>query len=229
MDTTLSKRATARYNINVTKSLLACGVVAGPLFIGVTLIQAFTRPGFDLSRHAISLLLLGNLGWIQFINFVLTGLLAVAYAFGMRRLLHPGRGETWGPLLVGVYGIGFIMAGVFPPDPEFGFPPGAPEGVPSTMSGHASVHFLAFFALVLALVAASFVFARRFAALRQRGWAAYCVATGVAAPALFILGAALTLGGNSGLPLFGVAFVTSAWLAVVAARLLNESNLERAR
>ena len=47
-----------------TARLLACGVLAGPLFLTVLMIQAFTREGFDLSRHPLSLLSLGDLGWI---------------------------------------------------------------------------------------------------------------------------------------------------------------------
>src|SRR5256884_1637427 len=113
----------------VTKALLACGGVAGPLFMVVALVQAFTRPGFGLRRHAISMLSLGDLGWVQITNFELTGLLAVALAIGMRRALHPGRAGTWGPLLMGAYGVGFIIAGVFRIDPALGFPPGAPPGV----------------------------------------------------------------------------------------------------
>lgn len=50
-NTTLANSAT-----QLTKMLLVCGVVAGPLFTVVGLIQAFTRPGFDLTRHALSLL-----------------------------------------------------------------------------------------------------------------------------------------------------------------------------
>ncbi len=50
---------------NWTTGLLASGVVAGPLFVGVSLIQAFASEGFDLRRHAISMLSLGELGWIQ--------------------------------------------------------------------------------------------------------------------------------------------------------------------
>ena len=43
-----------------TRRLLACGIVAGPLFLVVALVQALTRDGFDLSRHPISLLSLGS-------------------------------------------------------------------------------------------------------------------------------------------------------------------------
>jgi hypothetical protein len=37
-----------------TKGLLRLGVVAGPLYVAVSLIQALTRDGFDLTRHAWS-------------------------------------------------------------------------------------------------------------------------------------------------------------------------------
>jgi len=102
---------------SATRSLLAGGVVAGPLFIVVGLLQAFTREGFDLRRHPLSLLSNGDLGWIQVATFVVTGLLFAGAAVGMRRVLHPGRGGTWGPLLVGAVGVGMIAAGVFVADP----------------------------------------------------------------------------------------------------------------
>jgi len=111
-----------------TTRLLACGIVAGPLFLAVGLTQAFTRDGFDLSRHPLSLLSLGELGWVQIANFVVTGVLYVACAAGMWRVLRPGRSGTWGPLLVGALGVGLIVAGVFVADPGAGFPPGAGRG-----------------------------------------------------------------------------------------------------
>ena len=81
----------------LTRVLLICGLVAGPFYIVVGLIQALTRPGFDLLRHDLSLLANGDLGWIQITNLVLTGLLVVAFAVGLRRALpadraHPGAG-----------------------------------------------------------------------------------------------------------------------------------------
>ncbi len=77
-----------------TARLLACGIVAGPLFLTAGLTQAFIRDGFDLSRHPLSLLSLGDLGWVQIANFVVTGALFIACAVGMRRVLRPGRGGT---------------------------------------------------------------------------------------------------------------------------------------
>jgi hypothetical protein len=72
-----------------TPALLACGVVAGPLFAVVAAIQVLTRDRFDLARHPLSLLSLGELGWIQITSFVLAGALVVAAAVGMRRACIP--------------------------------------------------------------------------------------------------------------------------------------------
>jgi hypothetical protein len=203
---------------NATRALLACGVAAGPLFVVVGLLQMLSRDGFDPTRHPLSLLSLGGLGWIQISNFVVAGLLFVASAVGMRRVLRPGRGGTWGPLLIGVYGAGLIMGGVFVADPALGFPPGTPEGTPDQLSWHGMLHAIAPVLASLALVAACLVFARRFAALRQRGWAAYCVAIAVIdlAPSPFsnhdrfyvVLGVAVALG--------------LGWVSVMAARLMTE-------
>lgn len=166
---------------NGTRGLLACGIVAGPLFIVLALAQVLTRAGFDLGRHPLSLLSVGTWGWIQILNFVAAGGLSVAFAVGLRRVLHPGRAGTWGPLLVGVYGVGLIAGGVFVTDPALGFPPGAPEGIPDEVSWHAAVHNVAPVLAFNAIIVACFVFVRRFVGLRARGWAAYSTATGVLA------------------------------------------------
>ena len=116
-----------------TKALLVSGIGAGPLFIVVALIQAFTRQGFDVVRLPLSLLSVGDLGWIQRTNFVVDGLLAVACAYGIRQRLHSGHGRTWGPLLVGGYGAGLIIAGFFPPDPHLAFPLELPKAYPQRL------------------------------------------------------------------------------------------------
>ena len=162
-----------------TKRLLACGIVAGPVFLAVGLIHAFAREGFDLSRHPLSLLSLGDLGWIQIANFVVTGVLYLACAIGMWRVLHPGRSGTWGPLLVGGLGVGLIMAGVFVTDAGAGFPPGAPAGTPE-ISWHGVLHSVGAVVAIDGMIVGALVFARRFAALKQWGWVTACVATAVA-------------------------------------------------
>ncbi|MBO0704417.1 MAG: DUF998 domain-containing protein [Candidatus Dormibacteraeota bacterium] len=203
-----------------TRLLLAGGAVAGPLFMVVSLAQAFTRPGFDLRRQAISMLSLGEGGWLQIANFLITGVLALALALGVHQVLRRGRAGAWGSLLLGAYGAGLIAAGLFHPDPGYGFPPGAPAGAPATMSAHAMVHNLAFFVAFIGLIAASLVFARREAGLGRRRWAVYCLATGLSAPVFIALAATGLVA--SGVALAVLGLVTSGWVAAVSIHLLRE-------
>lgn len=159
------------------RNLLFCGIVAGPLFIAASLIQAFTRTGFDLARHPISLLGLGSLGWVQIANFVVCGVLYVLGAIGLRAALRP---SIWAPLFIGISGVGLIIAGVFTTDPGAGFPPGAPAGAPA-MSWHGALHEVGFLLSFVGAIGACLVFARRYAAIGRRGWVVAAVSTVVAA------------------------------------------------
>lgn len=214
-----SGRATAQHaeGALLTRGLLGCGVIAGSLFIIVALVQAFTRPGFDIRRHPLSLLSLGDLGWIQVTDFIASGVLVLAFAIGARRVLYPGRAGTWGPLLIGAFGLGLIIAGIFHPDPALGFPPGSPAGTPTTLSWHNWLHTVGFAVSFLSVTAACFVFARRFSALSQRPWTVYCAATGALTPVLIVLGMAVLSAAG---PAFAVAgALASFWVAAMAAKL----------
>lgn len=204
----------------LTKALLACGLVAGPLYTILGLIQMLVRDGFDIRRHALSLLSNGNLGWIQISNFLLTGLLVIVGAAGMRRVMRGSRGGTWGPLLLGLYGLGLIGAGLFRADPALGFPPGLPADAYGTMSFHGVMHFVVGGIGFLGLISACFVFARRFASLGERGWAAYSVVTGV----IFFVAFFGIASGSKG-PVsaaFAVAVVLAwVWFSAVSARLMG--------
>jgi Protein of unknown function (DUF998) len=220
---TASSQTTGR----LTGALLACGAVAGPLYIVLGLVQVLIRPGFDLRRHELSLMSIGDLGWIQITNFLVSGLLVIAGAVGMRRVLHPGRGWTWGPLLVGVYGLGLIGGGFFVADPMNGFPPGTPAGTTNAISWHALLHFISGGVGFLGLIAACFVFARRFAALGQRGWTAYSAMTGVVFLAAFFGIASGSKQAAINLA-FAVAVVLGwAWVSAMAVRLMTERPDER--
>src|SRR4029453_4376739 len=157
-------------------SLLAFGLVAGPLFVVASLAQGFTRTGFDLVRHPISLLSLGSLGWLQVANFAVSGVLYVVGAVGLREALGPGRGSTCAPALVALPGVRLSGPGVFTPDAVAGFPPGAPAGAPA-MSWHGVLHEVGFALSFVGAIGACGVFARRYAPLGRRGWAVAAVAT----------------------------------------------------
>ena len=63
-----------------TKALLRCGMLAGPFYLAVALVQVRLRDGFDFTRHPLSVLTNGPGGWIQTANFVITGLMVIAAA-----------------------------------------------------------------------------------------------------------------------------------------------------
>ncbi len=155
-----------------------CGAAAGPLYVIVGLGQVLTREGFDVRVHALSLLSNGDLGWIQIANFLITGALVMAGAAGLRRALAGQRGGTWAPILLGLYGVGLIGAGIFPADPGQGFPPGTPM-TGATMSTSGLMHFVCGGIGFYALIAATFVFTRRHLALGEVPWAIYSALTGV--------------------------------------------------
>jgi hypothetical protein len=183
--------ATARSASAATRTLLGCGAVAGPLFLVVTFTQVATRAGFDLRRHPFSMLGLGDTGWVQITAFVVTGLLFVAGAVGMRRVLAGRRGGTWAPALIAAFGVSLIGGGVFVADPASGFPPGTGEGPPASLSWHGIAHGIAFAIGMIALIAAFAVVSRTFAAAGERAWARGSAVTGVAFVVLGGLGAAV--------------------------------------
>ncbi|MFH7597968.1 DUF998 domain-containing protein [Streptomyces racemochromogenes] len=187
------------------------GVVAGPLFLAAGLVQGFVRDGFDFTRNAISQLALGDAGWIQTASFALTGALLIAGAAGLRRALLGGPGGTWGPALIGVFGLSFWMAAVFPADAGAGFPAGAPEA--TVMSAHGTVHMAAGMLGYLALCAVFFVLARPLASRGLRGWAVASRVVPVAVLAGFMASAASVLAFTAG------AGLGLLWLSVVTARL----------
>jgi hypothetical protein len=204
-----------------TDRLLKCGVLAGPVYVVVGLLQVIFRDGFDIRRHALSLMSNGSLGWIQVASFIVSGLLVIAAAAGMRQRLHPGRAGTWGPILLGLYGLGLIGAGIFVADPMDGFPPGTPAGPPGSMSWHGPLHFMAGGIGFIGLVGATLVFARRFVALRDWRWATFSLATGV----LFLAGFA-NIASGARAPWINLAFtavvvLSWAWLSAVSAKLMT--------
>src|SRR3569832_596159 len=95
----------------VTPALLWCGVVVGPLFIIVFLIEGMLRKGYQPLRQPVSALAMGPRGWVQRANFFVAGSLAFAYALG---LFFVSQGTA--SLIVGLMAIGVIGAGVFVTD-----------------------------------------------------------------------------------------------------------------
>ena len=196
---------------DVTRTLLGAGVIAGPLFVITAAVQVLTRDGFDLRRHPLSMLALGEYGWIQVINFILAGVLSLIFAVGVALRLPDGPGSTWAPRLLALFGAGLVIGGIFKADPALGFPAGAPEGYPEQLSVHGTIHAFAPPLAFLSVIAACFVVARRFAAECLRRAA---VLTRVVAVACFVL--SVPVGPGASARLFAAVTLAFAWLTAYA-------------
>ena len=202
-----------------TRALLSCAAVAAPLWAAVSLIQAATREGFDLTRHPLSALSTGSLGWLQITNFLVGGLLTIIGAAGLRRVMRGKPGGKWAPRLVRVNGIGMIAAGVFVMDPADGFPAGTPAGMPAALSWHSYAHFASGTIAFAALITACYVLGRHYSRTGDRTNAIASRAAGTAA----LVGNlwAMTGGKAGSLTLAAGVIAAMLWVAAVATRYLR--------
>ena len=203
----------------ITRSLLGYGVLAGPFYLAVSLIQAFVREGFDLSRHALSILANGRGGWVQTANLALSGLMVIAAAIGFRRVLGPKtRGLT---LFLGAFGASMVAAAIFRADPMDGFPIGTPLGMPTTISTHGLIHFIAgalgFTSLAISCFFGAAVMRRR--GVRSLGLVSLLAGLGIVVG--FYGGMALFNGGVLGI--WFAVVVGWAWLVVMSLHLYRVS------
>jgi hypothetical membrane protein len=200
-----------------TRAMLACGVIAGPLFVAIATVQLLTREGFDLRRHPISLLSLGEHGWIQVTNFILAGLLSIIFSVGVARVLRDGPASRWGPRFFALFGVGLVIGGIFRADPALGFPAGAPEGYPEHITTHGMIHAFAPPLSFLSLIAASLVIARRLAAGGLRRAA---LITRIVAAVCFVL--SVPVGPGFSIRLFIAVALAFAWVAGYGLYLLRQ-------
>ena len=211
--------------IDPVRGLLACGALAGPLFVITFLIEGATRTNYNPLRHPVSSLALGELGWIQVTNFIVAGLLTLAFAIGLWLTLRPQRGSIWGPLLVAVWGIGLLGAGSFITDPVSGYPPGSPD-VLLNPTAHGALHDQLSLLGFLALTIACFVFSYGFATRGERGWATYSALTGILFPMGIIL-SSMAFSQNVSLVAYGgliqrvTITVGWTWLTLLAIHVLK--------
>ncbi|GHO58526.1 MULTISPECIES: DUF998 domain-containing protein [Ktedonobacter] len=205
-----------------TGLLLVCGALGSLCNMLVLLILGATRSGYNAWQIPDSSLELGPGGWIQITNYIVSGVLLLAFAIGLRRVLRTGRGSTWGPILLGLFGLSFIGIGIFVTDPVLGYPSGASSI--TTIPG--TIHNLFGQLQFISLAAACFVLARREAAdPASRGWAWYSVATGllvVASDVVFVLTFKLLDGGPVGLIARIGIIVSGCWIAQLSIRLMRK-------
>jgi hypothetical membrane protein len=202
-----------------SSALLVAGLTAGAigpaLFWLVVIVDGFTKAGYDARTQTISELALGEHGWAQSTNFLLVGLLMLAFAVGLRLRFPAGKASTFGPPLIALFGLGLVVSGIFATDP--------PQGGATSMTTSGAIHDFAFLLILAAIVGACFVFARRFRReATWRGYGLYSTITG-----LLVLGllAAFILQGD-GAPVAGLlqrilVAVFFLWVEVIALRAVR--------
>lgn len=199
------------------RTLLGCGVVVGPFYLAVGLIQAFVREGFDLARHPLSVLANGPGGWVQTANFVVSGALVIAAAVGIARALRPrSRAASW---FLGCFGASMLAAAVFPADPIDGFPVGTPEGMPTTISTTGMLHFMAGGIGFLALAVSGFVMAVALSRRGEPGLARLSFFSGLAVVVGFVGPMVVPIPASATAGIWFAVVVGWAWLALVSLRL----------
>ena len=120
----------------MTEILLIVGVAAAMVFVVILLVEGVLRPGYAPIYHIGSELSLGDRGWIQIANFLQMGVGMFAYAVGIYRSLNTPSGAV----LLSIFGLRMIAAGVFVTDPIRGYLPGAPTGNQDEVSWQHQAH-----------------------------------------------------------------------------------------
>lgn len=207
--------------LTIDRALLFAGIAAGLLFFIVPTIEVFRRPGFDIQRHAISMLSLGDGGWIMKAVFIVCGILTLMCALGIYMELARGWARFAAPLLIGVYGVGLVLAGFFDAPAGLGFPPGTPQDQAPVMTSGAILHSVGFMVAFSSLIASCFVFALFFLHEQQTVWAVLSLLVGFALPALIGLGMSMIIA--PGIAFYWAAMLGWLWLAATLLMMARAS------
>jgi hypothetical protein len=104
--------------VSERRSVIAAGAVAGivgPILFTVTFVVQglFRREEYDPVAEVVSALEAGPGGWVQQVNFVVFGLLTIAFVVGLHLRLRPTRWGFIGPSLLLLSGMALVWAAVF--------------------------------------------------------------------------------------------------------------------
>ncbi|MDT0550873.1 DUF998 domain-containing protein, partial [Streptomyces lonegramiae] len=133
---------------------------------------------------------------MQTANFIVCGLLLMAFGVGIWRLVSGALSGRVAAVCVMLYGLlAGVVVGLNPTDPGFGFPPGAPQGYPGVaeLSASAKIHGVAGGLGFLSATCGCFALARYFAHMGDRVWMVVSAGVGVA-----VLSVGVYLGLNAG-------------------------------
>jgi Protein of unknown function (DUF998) len=173
---------------SLTRALLGGGVLTGPVFVTVFILEGAARKDYNPLRHPVSSLALGRRGWVQTANFCVAGTCFLVGAAGLSRTRDRTLGDQTESALIAGAGIGLVAAAMFRTDPVSGYPPETSGGTDPTPTG--TVHNLAALPVFFGLPAAAGVGSVRAIRRGDFTWGAYSAATAVAMLATGILASA---------------------------------------
>jgi len=207
------------------KCQLICGAVSGPLFILTFVIEGVMRTHYSQLHNPVSLLALGSFGWVQVVNFLITGVLVLVFANGLWRRYRTSRAMSISASLIAILAFGIIGAGVFTMDGS-----GVQyQGILTQtlhLSPHGILHRLFAGSTFCILPASSFVMACQFCKWQQKGWAIYSVISGMGALFFFFLLANAIDQSHGSIGYAGLyerisIVIGLGWLSVLAMKLLR--------
>ena len=152
--------AEGNQSASAPRRLIALGVVGVVTLMAVSTIDGLTRDGgYDPMRHWVSLLSHGDRGWLGTADLLVSGSLVAVSSIGFRTALRGREGAVWTSVMIGIFGAGLVLAGLFPIDPVQGYPTDAP---PPPISWSGRLHSVAGTTVIVSLTAMCFVGARLF-------------------------------------------------------------------
>jgi Protein of unknown function (DUF998) len=200
-----------------TEALLLAGAAAAVVFLAVLFVEGTRRPGYDPVYHTGSELELGERGWLQRASFLLMGVGMLAFAAGVQGTLH----TLLAAVLLGIFGLGLLVAGLFVPDAVRGYPPGAPsEPTVAPTRGHRAHHVIGGPVAFLALLGACVALAVRLDGV----WRLYTAVTAAAGLALTIATALAYQrdASSTGVVQRGLIIVYWAWIVLLGIDLATD-------
>jgi uncharacterized protein DUF998 len=224
----------------VVPSEIACGALAGPLFVTSFTVIGARRAGYDWRRHAVSSLAAGRGGWSQRANFIFTGAFYCIAAHGLAQSPKRTVGPRAVPALIFGAGGGLVGSGLFVTDPAAGFPPsshhqdGADPALPSAPTRSGTLHNLCALPIFVGIPAAALTYAASAARRGEYRWASYSAGSAIAMTSAFGLfgaafGGAPRLAGRGGVFQRISITVGFGWLSALSLRTLRWRGWHRHR
>ena len=113
LSTPMSSMKARRRGAGQAQTLATIGLVGSAVWTAALAALHVLRPDVN-DTSTISAYAVGAHGWLMTVAFIALGLGAVALAVGIRGATTRSRWSLVGSVLMGLFGVGFVVAGIFP-------------------------------------------------------------------------------------------------------------------